>query len=268
MILPGNPGGCRGSPVHLARCCAAKADRPRADRTHPTRPVLSRALSQPFRTPRARLPNDHRHRPGAARRFPDPAVRRHPAGAAGRPDRSGRPQRRRQDHHAEGAGRRGQPYAGQIDRRGAVGYLPQDPRTGDLEVTARDRVLSARGLDALLAEMQELEAELAEDADDEAGPPLRRAGGPVRRARRVRRRGRGGPDLRQPRPARPGARPDHRHPVRRSAPPHRAGPDPVPRRRRDRRRHPAAGRADQPPRRRLDHLAARLPRPATRAASS
>jgi ATPase subunit of ABC transporter with duplicated ATPase domains len=30
-------------------------------------------------------------------------------------------------------------------RRGPVGYLPQDPRTGDLEVTARDRVLSARG---------------------------------------------------------------------------------------------------------------------------
>ncbi|TDC43740.1 hypothetical protein E1258_32120, partial [Micromonospora sp. KC207] len=25
----------------------------------------------------------------------------------------------------------GQPYAGQIDRRSAVGYLPQDPRTGD-----------------------------------------------------------------------------------------------------------------------------------------
>src|SRR6266536_3286816 len=47
-----------------------------------------------------------------------------------------------------------QPYAGQVDRRGqVVGYLPQAPRTGDLGITARDRVLSARGLDSLLAEM-------------------------------------------------------------------------------------------------------------------
>jgi ATPase subunit of ABC transporter with duplicated ATPase domains len=58
------------------------------------------------------------------------------------------------------------PYAGQIERRGAVGYLPQDPRTGDLEVTARDRVLSARGLDVLMAQMKELEEQLAGGADD------------------------------------------------------------------------------------------------------
>ena len=37
----------------------------------------------------------------------------------------------------------GQPFAGQVERRGSIGYLPQDPRTGDLHVTARDRVLSA-----------------------------------------------------------------------------------------------------------------------------
>jgi len=58
------------------------------------------------------------------------------------------------------------PFAGQIERRGPVGYLPQDPRTGDLDVTARDRVLSARGLDTLLSEMAKLEVALAEDADD------------------------------------------------------------------------------------------------------
>ncbi|TML31127.1 MAG: ABC-F family ATP-binding cassette domain-containing protein, partial [Actinobacteria bacterium] len=58
------------------------------------------------------------------------------------------------------------PFAGQIERRGPVGYLPQDPRTGDLDVTARDRVLSARGLDALLSEMAKLEVALAEDADE------------------------------------------------------------------------------------------------------
>jgi len=60
----------------------------------------------------------------------------------------------------------GQPYAGRIDARGPVGYLPQDPRTGDLEVTARDRVLSARGLDTMLAELRQLEVQLAEQADD------------------------------------------------------------------------------------------------------
>ncbi|HEU4422805.1 MAG TPA: ATP-binding cassette domain-containing protein, partial [Pilimelia sp.] len=60
------------------------------------------------------------------------------------------------------------PYAGQADRRGAVGYLPQDPRTGDLGITARDRVLSARGLDTLLAEMKRVEDELASAADDRA----------------------------------------------------------------------------------------------------
>jgi ATPase subunit of ABC transporter with duplicated ATPase domains len=58
------------------------------------------------------------------------------------------------------------PFTGQIERRGPVGYLPQDPRTGDLDVTARDRVLSARGLDTLLADMAKLEVALAEDADE------------------------------------------------------------------------------------------------------
>ncbi|KOX07786.1 ABC transporter [Micromonospora sp. NRRL B-16802] len=60
----------------------------------------------------------------------------------------------------------GQPYGGQIDKRSAIGYLPQDPRTGDLDVTGRDRVLSARGLDVLMAQMQEIEAQLAEDATE------------------------------------------------------------------------------------------------------
>src|SRR6266540_1794249 len=55
------------------------------------------------------------------------------------------------------------PFAGRIERRGPVGYLPQDPRTGDLDMSARDRVLSARGLDTLLAEMERLEPALAGD---------------------------------------------------------------------------------------------------------
>src|SRR3954453_20378980 len=42
------------------------------------------------------------------------------------------------------------PAGGTVTRTGEVGYLPQDPRTGDTEVLARDRILSARGLDAAL----------------------------------------------------------------------------------------------------------------------
>jgi ATPase subunit of ABC transporter with duplicated ATPase domains len=60
----------------------------------------------------------------------------------------------------------GQPHSGTMESRGPVGYLPQDPRTGDLDVTAANRVLSARGLDLLLNEMKQLEAQMAIDADD------------------------------------------------------------------------------------------------------
>lgn len=42
------------------------------------------------------------------------------------------------------------PAAGTVTRTGQIGYLPQDPRTGDLDQLARDRILSARGLDAIL----------------------------------------------------------------------------------------------------------------------
>jgi ATP-binding cassette subfamily F protein 3 len=58
------------------------------------------------------------------------------------------------------------PHGGRIERRGPVGYLPQDPRTGDLDVTARDRVLSARGLDQLVADIAKTQVQLAETPDD------------------------------------------------------------------------------------------------------
>ena len=48
-----------------------------------------------------------------------------------------------------------QPAAGTVTRSGDVGYLPQDPRTGDLEMLARDRVLSARGLDEVVRRMRD-----------------------------------------------------------------------------------------------------------------
>ena len=62
----------------------------------------------------------------------------------------------------------GEPYAGKIDRTGEIGYLPQDPREGDLDMLARDRVLSARGLDTLLSDLEKQQTIMAEVADDAA----------------------------------------------------------------------------------------------------
>jgi len=62
----------------------------------------------------------------------------------------------------------GEPYAGSVTRSGDIGYLPQDPKEGDLDVLARDRVLSARGLDTLLADLEKQQALMAEVADDAA----------------------------------------------------------------------------------------------------
>ncbi|BBZ53936.1 MULTISPECIES: ABC-F family ATP-binding cassette domain-containing protein [Mycobacteriaceae] len=62
----------------------------------------------------------------------------------------------------------GQPYAGTVERIGEVGYLPQDPKEGDLDVLARDRVLSARGLDTLLADLEKQQAIMAEVVDEAA----------------------------------------------------------------------------------------------------
>ena len=62
----------------------------------------------------------------------------------------------------------GEPYAGTVTRTGEIGYLPQDPREGDLETVARDRVLSARGLDTLLTDLEKQQALMAEVADDAA----------------------------------------------------------------------------------------------------
>jgi ATPase subunit of ABC transporter with duplicated ATPase domains len=58
------------------------------------------------------------------------------------------------------------PAKGTVTRDGEIGYLPQDPRTGDLEMLARDRVLSARGLDEIITNMRATEGAMA-SADDE-----------------------------------------------------------------------------------------------------
>lgn len=48
----------------------------------------------------------------------------------------------------------GQPSVGSVDRIGEIGYLPQDPRTGEPEELARTRILNARGLGDLVAGME------------------------------------------------------------------------------------------------------------------
>ncbi|MGH3368301.1 MAG: ATP-binding cassette domain-containing protein, partial [Nocardioidaceae bacterium] len=56
-----------------------------------------------------------------------------------------------------------QPAAGSVSRSGSVGYLPQDPRAADGEVSARERILSARGLDAVVHRLRAAEREMASE---------------------------------------------------------------------------------------------------------
>ena len=62
----------------------------------------------------------------------------------------------------------GQASGGTVKRTGPVGYLPQDPRTGDLGVLARDRILSARGLDGILRRLDAHSLAMASADDEEA----------------------------------------------------------------------------------------------------
>jgi ATPase subunit of ABC transporter with duplicated ATPase domains len=57
------------------------------------------------------------------------------------------------------------PAAGTVTTTGEIGYLPQDPRTGDLDVLARDRILSARGLDVVVREMRAAENNMGSTDD-------------------------------------------------------------------------------------------------------
>src|SRR6187402_3578072 len=55
------------------------------------------------------------------------------------------------------------PAAGSVHSTGTVGYLPQDPRTGDPTVLARERILSARGLDDVVRRLRDAEVEMADE---------------------------------------------------------------------------------------------------------
>jgi ATPase subunit of ABC transporter with duplicated ATPase domains len=58
-----------------------------------------------------------------------------------------------------------EPYGGKVVTSGEIGYLPQDSKEGDIEQSARDRILSARGLDKLRSSM-ERQQELMETGTD------------------------------------------------------------------------------------------------------
>jgi ATPase subunit of ABC transporter with duplicated ATPase domains len=58
------------------------------------------------------------------------------------------------------------PAAGTITRGGEVGYLPQDPRTGDLDILAKNRILSARGLDSVIERLNKAGIAMGDDSDE------------------------------------------------------------------------------------------------------
>ncbi len=55
------------------------------------------------------------------------------------------------------------PTAGKVDRSGELGYLPQDPRSGNLDDLARTRILDARGLGTIVLGMQKATHDMASD---------------------------------------------------------------------------------------------------------
>jgi len=63
------------------------------------------------------------------------------------------------------------PDGGTITRTGEIGYLPQDPRSGNLDDTARTRILDARGLGSIVVKLQQSTLDMAstDAAVSEAG---------------------------------------------------------------------------------------------------
>ncbi len=66
------------------------------------------------------------------------------------------------------------PEAGAVTRSGTIGYLPQDPRTGDLEITARERILDARGLREVVRRLRRAESAMASEDPAARADAMRR----------------------------------------------------------------------------------------------
>ncbi len=57
----------------------------------------------------------------------------------------------------------GQPTDGTVERRGEIGYLPQDPKVENMDQLARERILSARNLDQVTTKLREAEKGMASE---------------------------------------------------------------------------------------------------------
>jgi len=68
------------------------------------------------------------------------------------------------------------PADGRVERSGELGYLPQDPRSGDPEMLARTRILDARGLGTLALQMQEASLQMGDADEKVAAKAMRRYG--------------------------------------------------------------------------------------------
>ncbi len=68
------------------------------------------------------------------------------------------------------------PAAGTVRRSGEIGYLPQDPRSPDMTQSARDRILSARGIHEARERMNKAAKRMASADDDTRDKAMRRYG--------------------------------------------------------------------------------------------
>jgi ATPase subunit of ABC transporter with duplicated ATPase domains len=66
------------------------------------------------------------------------------------------------------------PASGTVLTTGEVGYLPQDPRTGNPDIPARERILSARGLDDVVRRLRAAEGEMGSSDPEVQEKAMRR----------------------------------------------------------------------------------------------
>lgn len=66
------------------------------------------------------------------------------------------------------------PAEGTVTRSGSIGYLPQDPKVDDMTQLARDRILSARGLDGVAKKMRQAQEDMASEDDSIRTKGMRR----------------------------------------------------------------------------------------------
>lgn len=66
------------------------------------------------------------------------------------------------------------PAEGTVTRSGSIGYLPQDPKVDDMTQLARDRILSARGLDGVAKKMRQAQEDMANEDESIRAKGMRR----------------------------------------------------------------------------------------------